>query len=67
MKNEQTPGLSPIELLKSQEQSALERYNELAHNSGLNPKDAELKKSADAAYDEWQRIRVEVADAEKEA
>ncbi|MFA6382274.1 MAG: hypothetical protein WCX08_03365 [Candidatus Buchananbacteria bacterium] len=65
MNRKQAPELSPIELLKSQEQTALERYNGLSHNYGLNPRDAELRESADAAYAEWQRIKKEIADIEE--
>ncbi|MFA6587446.1 MAG: hypothetical protein WCT08_00080 [Patescibacteria group bacterium] len=51
-----------LEKLQLEEQSLVDRYNELAHHSGNNPKDRELRRSADEAYDHLQAIRIKIAE-----
>ncbi|MFW0837540.1 MAG: hypothetical protein ACKKL5_00900 [Candidatus Komeilibacteria bacterium] len=58
--------LSPLELAKSREQSALEEHAHLVKALEANPKDSELRANVDRAYDAWQEAKRQTAQLEGE-
>ena len=65
MENEPSQ-LLPLELAKSQEQSALEEHGHLVKALEANPNDSELRVNVDKAYDAWQEAKHQTAQLEGE-
>ena len=64
MEQEPKP-LSPIEIAKLQEQSALENHETLVKALENNSNDSELRVNIDKAYDAWQEAKHKVAQLEE--
>ncbi|MEK9173049.1 MAG: hypothetical protein AAB594_00560 [Patescibacteria group bacterium] len=56
--------MSPLEQLKLREQSVRERHEEMLRAREKNPNDSELRVNVDKLYDEWSRVKREIAQLE---